>query len=108
MEASEHFMDMVMMEIGIVRVDEDVIQVNKDANIEEVTKNVIHELLKGGWRISESKRHNTPFNGAIVGPECDFPFVTFADSDKMIGMSEVNVGEQSCFMWTVQEIRDPG
>jgi len=29
-EASEHFMDMVTMEIRIVGVDEDVIQVNKD------------------------------------------------------------------------------
>jgi len=43
-EGLEHFTDMFMMEIGIIGVDEDVIQVNKDANIEEVTKNDIHEL----------------------------------------------------------------
>jgi len=88
-------MDMVTMEIGIIRVDEDIVQVNEVANIEEVTKNVVHELLKGSWRIGESERHDTPFKGAIAGLECSFPFVTFMDSDKLIGMSEVNVGEQS-------------
>ena len=30
------------------------------------------------------------------------------DLDKMVGMLEVDVGEQSCFSWAVQEIRDPG
>ena len=58
-EASEHFTNMVMMEIGIVGVDEDVVQVYEDANIEEVAKNVVHEPLKGGWRIGESERHYT-------------------------------------------------
>jgi len=67
LEVSEHFMDMDMMGIGIVGVDEDVVQVNEDANIEEVTKNVIHESLEGSWRISKSERHNTPFKGAIAG-----------------------------------------
>ena len=38
LEASEHFTDMVMMEIGIVGVDEDIVQVNEDANIKEVAK----------------------------------------------------------------------
>ena len=99
---------MVTMEIGIVRVDEDVIQVHEDANIEEVAKNVVHESLKGGWRIGESERHYTPFKRAIASLECSFPFVTFTDLDKMVGMSEVNVGEQLCFMWTVQEIGDLG
>jgi len=94
-------MDMVTMEIGIVGVDEDIVQVNEDTNIKEVAKNVIHELLKGGWRIGESERHYTPFKGAIVSLECSFPFVTFTDSDKMVGVSEVNVREQLCFMQTV-------
>ena len=45
-EVSEHFTDVVMMEIGIIGVDEDVVQVNKDANIEEVAKNVIQGIQK--------------------------------------------------------------
>ena len=107
-EASEHFTDMVTMEIGIIGVDEDVVQVHEDANIEEVAKNVVHELLEGGWRIGESERHYIPFKGAIASPECGFLFVTFVDSDKMVGVLEINVGEQSCFMQAVQEIGDPG
>ena len=67
LEVLEHFSDIVMMEIRIVGVDEDVVQVNKDTNIKEVAKNVVHESLKGGWGISESERHNTPFKGAIAG-----------------------------------------
>jgi len=99
---------MVTMKIGIVGVDEDVVQVHEDTNIEEVAKNVVHELLKGGWRIGESEGHYTSFKRAIASSECSFPFVAFADSDKMVGVSEVNVGEQSCFSWTVQDIGDPG
>ena len=107
-EASEYFTKMVTMEIGVIGVDEDVVQVYEDANIGEVAENVVHEPLKGSWRIGESEGHYTPFKGAIASLECGFPFVTFADWDKMVGVLEVNVGEQSCFSWTVQEIGDPG
>ena len=54
-KALEYFMDIFTMENRISGVDEDVFQVNKDADIEEVTKNVIHELLEGSQRISKSE-----------------------------------------------------
>ena len=72
LEASEHFTDMVTIEIGIVGVDEDVVQVHEDANIKEVAKNVVHESLKGSWRIGESERHYTPFKGAIASQNAVF------------------------------------
>ncbi|KAF8578238.1 hypothetical protein K439DRAFT_1362586, partial [Ramaria rubella] len=52
-----------------------------DENIEHITKNVIDELLKGSWCVSETKGHNTPFEGAIMGPEGGFPFATLSNAD---------------------------
>jgi len=107
-EVLEHFMDMFTMEIRMVGVDQNVIQVKEDANIKGDSKNVVHESLEGGWRVGKSKRPNTPFKGTIMGSVCSFPFITFTDPHKMVGMLEVDVGEQSCFLWTVQEIGDLG
>jgi hypothetical protein len=78
-ESEEDFSDLGPVLFFVIRVDEDVIQIYKDADIEQVRKNVIHKSLKCSRSIGESERHDTPFKGAISGSECCFPFVTFSD-----------------------------
>ena len=81
LEASENFSDMVLVFFFGVGVDEYVIEVHQYTNIEQVTKDVIHEALESGGCIGKSKRHNAPFEGAVVSPESCLPFVTLSDSD---------------------------
>ena len=102
-------MDMFTMEIRIVRVDEAVIQVNKDADIQQIAKDVVHESLEGGRRVSKSKKHNTPFERTIAGSEGSFHSspsqIRFG---KMIGMLEINVQKLSSFLGSVNEVGDLG
>ena len=90
LKALENFSDMALVFFFGVRVDEYVILVYQYTNIEHVAKNVIHEVLEGGGSIAESKRHYTPFEGAIVSPESCLPFVALLDLDQMVGVPEVS------------------
>ena len=81
LEASENFSDMVLAFFFGVGVDEYVIEVHQYTNIEQVAKDVIHEVLESGRCVGESKRHNAPFEGAIASPESRLPFIALSDSD---------------------------
>jgi hypothetical protein len=80
-ESSEDFSDLSLVLFFVIRVNEDVIQVYKDTDVEQVRKDVIHKSLKCSRSIGKSERHDTPFKGAILGLEHCFPFVTFSDMD---------------------------
>ena len=57
-ETLEYLPDMVTMEFWIVGVDEDIIQVDNNTDIEHVGEDIVHESLKSGRSIRESKRHD--------------------------------------------------
>ena len=57
------------------------------------SESVIDKLLKGGRSIGESKGHDQIFKESISGSEGSFPFITFLDSDEVVGSSQINVGE---------------
>ena len=48
-------------------------------------------MLESHRRICKSKWNNTPLKGPIAGPECGLPFITLCNSNKMIGMAEVDL-----------------
>jgi hypothetical protein len=80
-ESSEDFLDLGPVLFFVIGVNEDVVQVYKDADVEQVRKDVIHKSLKCSRSICNSQRHDTPFEGAVSGSEDCFPFVTFLDTD---------------------------
>ena len=44
----------------IFGIDEDIIKVDDDTNVKEVTENIIHEVLEGGGGVHKYERHNEP------------------------------------------------
>ena len=88
-EALENFLDMVLVFFLRVGVDEDVVEVHQYTNIEQVAKDVIHEVLESGGCIGKSKRHYAPFEGAVASLESCLLFVVLLDLDQMVGMPEV-------------------
>ena len=98
-KALEDLMDMLAVLFHVVEVDE-------DTYIEHVRVDVIHEALKSCQCISQTKGHNTPFERVVVGVEGDFPFVTFTDSNKVVGMLQVNFGIHRGLLQAVKEVRD--
>ena len=90
LEVSENFLDMALVFFLRVGVDEDVIEVHQYTNIEQVTKDIIHEVLESSGCVGESERHYAPFEGALASPESHLPFVALLDLDQMVGVLEVN------------------
>jgi hypothetical protein len=107
-ESSEDFSDLSPVLFFAIGINEDVVQVYKDADVEQVRKDVIHKSLKSSRSIHKSERHDTPFEGAVSGLKRCLPFVTFSDTDWMIGMSEVNLGIHLRFAPTFEEVRSAG
>ncbi len=90
----------------IVGINEDIIKVYDCGNVKHVGKNVIHEMLERRGSIGESKRHDTPFKGAVAGPESCFPFITFGYAYKMISMSKIKFGVDAGRVCGVEEVRN--
>ena len=88
-ELSEYFTDMFIMLLGVIREDQNVIEINNNSNVKKILEDVIHETLGSGRCISQTKGHDMPFKRAIASTESGLPFVTFSYVDQVISMSEV-------------------
>jgi len=80
-ETLEYFANMLAVKFCVVAVDEDVIKIDNYANIEHISKDVVHESWESGWRVCESEGHDLPFKQSIAGSECSLPFITFGNVD---------------------------
>lgn len=49
-------------------------------------------MLESSGSIDETEGHNQPLKRTIAHAEHGFPFITFADADKVVSMVEVNLG----------------
>jgi len=60
---------MFLKSLGI---NEDVVKIDNDPEIEEVCKDVIHEVLEGRRGVGKALGHNTPLIGSVLGSEGSF------------------------------------
>jgi hypothetical protein len=65
----------------VVRIDQDVVDIDDDANIKHIAENVIHETLKNRGTIGKTERHDLPLKQAIACSKGSLPFVSFHDLD---------------------------
>src|SRR5882672_1819456 len=100
-ELLEYFPNMSFVLRNVVRIDEDVIQVDDDYDINHIRGDVIHKSLKSCWCISKPFRHYQPLERTVSGLECSLPFIFRHNPDKMVCMSEVDFGVDSCSTWCV-------
>src|SRR5882672_2983987 len=105
-ESAENFVDMLAVFRGIVRVDQNVVKIDRNADIKQVVEDIVHEALKSRGSISETKGHDHPFKQTIAGLECGLPLVTGGDADKMVRVAEVNLSVQTGFAWRIEEVED--
>ena len=87
---------MLAVRVGILAVDKNIVKVYDDKLVKHVTEVVVHEMLKGCWRICKTKRHYLILIEAISSAEGRFPFITFLDAKQVVGASQVNLGEDLC------------
>ena len=80
-ESMEYLLDMCSMDVNIVRIDEDIVQIDYYANIDHVREDVVHKPLKGGGSVCEAEWHYLPFKRSVLRSECGFPLITFGYVD---------------------------
>ena len=62
-ETTEDFADMLLVFRRVVGVDENVVKVDGNIYVEEITKDVIHESLEGGQSIGQSESMTSHLKG---------------------------------------------
>ena len=50
-ELIQHFFDVTLVLCDVIGVDQDVVQVDHYAHIQEVGEHVVHKALEGGWGV---------------------------------------------------------
>ena len=108
LEASEDFTDVFLMGLEVLGVYQDVIQIDDNTDIKEICEDTIDKLLKGHRSICQAKGHDIPLKGPISRAECDFPFITFGNADKVVHMVQINLRVDLGLARGIEEIGDKG
>ena len=74
--------------------------------MQEITEDVVHEMLESCGSIGKSEGHNEPFKRTVAGLESGFPFITVCNTDEVIGVSEINGGIDMGFTHSGKEVRN--
>ena len=90
-ESGKDFPDVGRVLLRIVGVYQDIIQVYYYRDVNHVSEDV-HEPLETHWGIGEPLGHHQPLERPVPGPKSGLPFVAIGDVDKVVGMSQVNLG----------------
>ena len=100
----------LMMEGDIIfGVDSHVIHVDfKPLLRKHICKDVVHEGLKGGGSITESKEHDSGFKESHGGDESGLSLIFLSDANVVISPMNVEFGEQGGFFHVVDEFGDQG
>ena len=83
--------EMSLVLIGILREDENVVDVHPYRNPQVVSKDIIHDTLKRRGRITEGKGHNHPLEGAKLCVEGGFLDIFVLDSDLVEPTNKVDL-----------------
>ena len=80
-ESLEYFTDMFSVKLNVIRVDEDVVEIDDNTNIKHVGEDVVHKPLECHGGIGKSKGHDLPLEQSIMGSECSLPLIAFGYVD---------------------------
>ena len=83
--------EMSLVFIRILREDEDVVDVHPYKDPQVVSKDVIHDALERGWRITEARGHNNPLKGANLCVEGGFLDIFVVDTDLVEPTNKVDL-----------------
>ena len=73
----------------VLRIGQDVIQIDYDTDVKEIGKDGVDEPLESCRGVRQTERHDEPFVRTIVHAEGGFLLVTGGDMHQMVGMPEV-------------------
>ena len=88
----------------VVRIDQDIIQIDYDVDVYHICEDVVHESLKSCGSVSKAFWHYQPLERSVLSLESGFPFVSFGNAYEMIHVLEIDFGVGSSFLWCVQQV----
>ena len=89
------------MLLRIVGVYQDVVQVYNYGDVNHIGEDVVHEPLETHRGVGEPLGHHKPLERPVLGLEGGFPFITIGDTDEVVGLSQVNLGVDSCLAQSI-------
>jgi len=94
------------MLLFVGRVDECVIEVAHGEVVDIRPQAVVVVALKAGRCICQSEGHHLVFELAVAGSKCHLVPVALFDADEMVGIPEVQPGEDRSTAHTIKHFRD--
>src|SRR4051812_13580006 len=97
-----------MTEMGdeVSTVDEDVVEVNDNANVEERMENVIDEALKCSGGVSQTEWHDGELVVTVSRAKGCLGDILFLDADLMIPGTQIELGENTSALDPVEDLVD--
>ena len=99
---------MLLMVLGVLAVDENVVEVNDDADVEERLEDIVDKGLEGGGGVGQSEAEDSELVVAVAGTKSGLGDVLLGNADLMVGGAEVNLGEDLRATDLVEEFVDAG
>src|ERR1700742_3024371 len=89
------------------REDENIVHIHHhNTFINQTLEDLIHHCLEGGRTVSETKEHDSRLKESSICTEGRFPLITILDPDVVISPPYIQFGEELCFGYLGNEVRD--
>ena len=75
---------MFSMFFFVLRIYQDIIQIDYDELVELIHEYVVHQTGECGWSIGQAKRHDGVLVRTIMSDECSLGNILFTDTDLVI------------------------
>ena len=85
-------------------VDDDVVQEDEDAAIEQVAEALVHQVLEGGWRVGQPHRQHCPLEVTVASAECRLLAVCLGQWDLVEARAQVDLAEVLGSLQPVEQI----
>jgi hypothetical protein len=96
-EALKNFVNDLSMFIKSSAPNEDIIQIDCNFSFgNQICENGVHQCLKHGGQIGESKEHDAQLKKALVSDKGYLPFIAFLNPDVVVAPMNIKLDEDFC------------
>src|SRR4051794_35677773 len=99
---------MVAVGFEVRTIDQDIVEVNYDAVVEERAEDIVDKMLEGGRSVAEAKRYYSEFIVTVACTKSCLWYVIVLNTDLVVVRAEVEFGEYLGTLNPVEDLIDAG